>query len=162
MNMERKIIEQKAIIVIDKVVKASELNALTQNFDGDVIVTKKLVLDKELYISCNLHVMGGIARKTPISESNININGDFYCYGEIHCNHINVKGYFYSENIIYSRNIRVGEHFLCDAKIDAYGYDIIVAGDFECKGVVAEKVRVLGEASIKGSISVAKAIKTGY
>ena len=98
MNTERKIIEPNAIIVIDKIVKASELNALTQDFEGDVVITKKLILDKDVDISCNLHVIGGIARKTPISEPNININGDFYCYGEIHCNNINVSGYFYSKN----------------------------------------------------------------
>ena len=162
MNTERKIIEPRAIIVIDKIAKASELNELTQGFEGDVIVTKKLVLDKNIDVSCNLHVMSVIARKTPISESNININGDLYCYGEIHCNDINVSGYFYSKNLIYSRNIKVGENFLCNAKIDAFGCNIIVAGDLECRGVVAEEVRTLGEASIKGPISVSKSIKTGY
>jgi len=162
MNTERKTVEPKAIIVIDKIAKASELNELTQGFEGDVIVTKKLILDMDINISCNLHVMGCVSRKMPMSESNININGDFYCYGEIHCNNINVTGYLYSESLIYSRNIKVGENLLCDTKINAFGCNIIVAGDFECKSVVAEEIRVLGEVCINGSISVAKAIKTGY
>lgn len=162
MNMERKVIEPKAIVVVDKVVKASELNALTQGFGGDVIITKKLVIDKEVDISCNLHVIGSIVRKNPISEFDVNINGDFYCYGEIRCNNINVSGYFYAENYIYSRNIKVGENFVCNSKVDAFGCDIIVAGDFECPSVTAKKVRVLGQANIYGSVSVSEGIKTGY
>ena len=161
MKMERQIIETDAIIVFDKVLKASELNRLTQGFKGDVIITKRLILDREIDISCNLYVLGGIIRKNLILESTININGDLYCYGEIHCNNINVSGYFYSEKLVYSKNIKVGENLLCEEKIDAYGCNIIIAGDLECGGVIAEEVRVLGEADIYGSISVAKSIKTG-
>lgn len=162
MNTERNGVETNAIIVIDKIAKASELNELTHGFDGDVVITKKLFVDKNVDISCNLYVLGGIARKNLMIETDININGDFYCYGEIHCNNINVSGYFYSKKPIYARDIRVAENFTCDDKIDVYGHDIIVAGDFKCKGVVAEEVRVLGEASINGSTSVSKSIKTGY
>jgi len=163
MNTERKIIETNPIIVCDNIIKASELNVLAEGFKGDIVITKKLVIDKDVDISCGLHVMGGVVRKNPISESNINIDGDFYCYGEIHCNDINVSGYFYSEELIYSKNIKVGENFLCDAKIGAYGCNIIVAGNFECNGgVIAGKIRVLGTSSINGSISVEKSIKTGY
>jgi len=57
----------------------------------------------------------------------------------------------------------VGEAFVCVEKVDAYGHDIVVAGTLECLGgVVAEEIRVFGEATIKGSISVSKAIRTGY
>ena len=162
MITERKIVEPKAILVINKIVKASELNELTHGFDGDVVITKKLFVDKKVDISCNLYVVGGIARKNLMIETDININGDFYCYGEIHCNDINVSGYFYSQKTIYAKDIKVAENFICDDKIDVYGHDIIVAGNFKCKGVVAEEVRVLGEASINGSTSVSKSIKTGY
>jgi len=163
MNKERKIAKKNAIVVFNKAVKASELNKITQGFEGDVVIRKKLIVDQEIDISCNLYVIGGITRKSPISEFNINVNGDLYCYGQVHCNNINISGYFYSENHIYSKNIKVGENFLCDAKIDAYGYEIVVAGNLECKdGIVAEEVRILGTSNINGSISVAKSIKTGY
>jgi len=162
MNTERKIVEPKAIVVFDKIVKVSELNALTQGFDGDVIITKKLIIDKDVDITCNLHVLGNIVRKIPISEFSLNINGDLYCYGEILCNDINVSGYFYSEKIIYSRNIKVGENLVCDSKIDAFGCDIIVAGNLECQGLIAKKIRVLQEVSVCGSMAVSESIEIGY
>ena len=162
MNKERKITKSNAIVVCDNITKASEINLLVQNFTGDIVIPKRLVLDQDINISCNLYAIGGIVRKSPISEFSININGDFYCYDEIHCNNINVSGYCYSKNIIISRSIKVGEDCVCEEKISAYGCNIIVAGNLECKGVVAKEIRVLGEASITGSISVTNAIKTGY
>ncbi len=157
---KRKEITTNSIIVLDRVVKASDLNCLIKDFGGDVIITKKLVIDKKVDISCNLYVMGEIVRKYPISEYDININGDFYCYGEIHCHNINVKGYFYSQNVIYSKNIKVGENFLCDSKVDAYGCDVIVAGDFECYGVTARTVEYFGQIRVCGPTSVSGEIKS--
>ena len=120
------------------------------------------VIDKKIDISCNLYVIGGIARKYSISELDININGDLHCYGEIHCHNINVNGDFYSQDIIYSRNIKVGENFLCIGKLDAYGCNVIVAGDLECNDIIAGKVECLGKIKIKGSISVATGIENYY
>ena len=161
MNTERKIIEPNAVIVFDRVVKASELMKLTQCFWGDVVITKKLIVDKEIDISVNLHVVGSILRKSPISEYNININGDLFCYSEVHCNDINVSGSFYSERVIYSRNIKVGENLICNDKIDAFNCDIVVAGDLECYGVIAKSVRYFGQTNIKGSISVLEGMRSG-
>ena len=158
---KRKIMATNSVIVFDKVVKASQLNNLTSKFSGDVIITKKLVIDKKIDISCNLYVIGGIVRKYSISELDININGDLHCYGEIHCHNINVNGDFYSQDIIYSRNIKVGENFLCIGKLDAYGCKVIVAGDFECNDIIAGKVECLGKIRIKGSTSVATGIENG-
>ena len=162
MKKERKITKSNAIVVCDKITKASEINLLAQDFTGDIVITKRLILDQDINISCNLHAIGDIVRKSPISEFSININGDLYCYDEIHCNDIKVSGYFYSKNTINSKNIKVGENFVCEEEIDAYGCNIVVIGNLECKGVVAKEIRVLGEASITGSISVTNAIKTGY
>lgn len=158
---KRKEIGTNSIIVFDKVVKASKLNSLIKDFCGDVIITKKLIIDKKIDVVCNLHVIGGVVRKYPISDFDININGDFYCYGEMHCHNIKVSGCFYSQNIIYSRNIKVGEDFLCNNKVDAFGCDIIVAGNFECNDIVAGKVECLGQIKIKGSISVAAGMING-
>jgi len=151
---KRNVVESKSVIVFDRAVKASEINELTKDFYGDVIVTKKIVMDKGIDITCNLYVIGGIVRKYPISESNININGDFYCYGEMHCHNINVSGCFYSKKIVYSKNIRIGEDFLCDDKVDAYGCSIIVVGNFECYDIIAKSVECLEKIRIHGSANV--------
>ena len=162
MNKERMLIKPKAIVVFDKIVKASELNALTQGFDGDVIITKKLVIDQDLNVKCNLHVMGKVVGKYPISEFDIKINGDLYCYGEISCDNIKVSGYFYAEKAIYCKDLKVGENFVCNAKVDAFGCDIIIVENFYCKGVIAKKIRVIGQMSVYGSISASESIKIGY
>lgn len=150
-----------SIIVFDKDVKARALDFLIKNFHGDVVITKKLIIDKKIDIACNLYVLGGVVRKYPMSEFDINIDGDFYCYGEIHCHNVNVSGYFYSRNIIYSRNIKVGENFLCDDKVNAYGCNVIVAGDLECDSILAGTVECLGTVKVKGSISVAAGMVNG-
>lgn len=151
---KRNVIEENAIVVFDRVVKASELNTLMQGFCGDLIITKKLVIDKEIDIACNLYVIGGIVRKYPVSQFNININGDFWCYGEIHCHNIDVSGCFFSKKVVYSKNIKVRENFSCDDKVDAYGCSIIVAGDMECYDIVSKSVECLGKIDIHCSISV--------
>ena len=157
----RKIIESNAVIVFDRNVKASELNKLLEGFWGDVVITKKLIVDKKVDIAVNLYVIGGITRKSPIIEDSINIDGDLYSYGEVHCNDINVSGTFYSEKIVYSGAIKVGEHLLCNDKIDAYNCDVIVAGDIECYGIMARKVYYLGKTDIQGKVSVLEGMKNG-
>lgn len=157
----RKIIESNAVIVFNRTVKASELNELLEGFGGDVVITKKLIVDKEINISVNLYVIGGITRKSPLVEERINIDGDLYSYGEVHCNDINVSGTFYSEKVVYSGAIKVGEHLLCDDKIDAYNCDVIVAGDIECYGIMARKVYYLGKTDIQGKTSVLECMKNG-
>lgn len=158
----RNVMGHDTILVFDRVVKASELNQITKDFCGDVIITKKIILDGEVNAVCNLYVIGGIVRKYPISEFDINIKGDFYCYGEIHCHDINVEGSFYSQKLIYSKNIKVGENFVCDNKVDVYGSTIIIAGDLECHDIVASRVECLGKINVEGSISVVAGINNGY
>ena len=158
----RKTLEKDLVIVFDKIIKTSELNDLLKNFCGDVIITKKLVVDKRIDIKCNLYVIGGIVRKYPISDFDICIDGDFCCYGEIHCHSISVSGNFYSQKLIYSKAIKVGEDFLCEDKVDSYGCNIVVAGNFEAKAVVAKKIECLGKTKISGEVSVAEGITSGY
>lgn len=158
---KRKLNEPNTVIVFDRIVKASELNTLIKSFCGDVVITKKLVVDKQIDIACNLYVIGGIVRKHAISEYDININGDLYCYGEIHCHNINVSGYFYSKDIIYSKDIKVGESLSCDNKVDAYACKVIVAGDLECEAIIAGRVEYFGDIEVKGSISATEGIKNG-
>lgn len=156
---KRNVIEENAIVVFERSIKASELNKLTNNFYGDVIITKKLIVDTEIDISCNLYIVGDIVRKYPISQSDININGDFWCYGEMHCHNVRVSGCFFAKKIIYSKNIRVRENFSCDDKVDAYGCSIIVAGDMECYDVISKSVECLGKINVHGSISVTAGMK---
>lgn len=160
--MNKRKLNEPKVVVFDRIVKASEISSLVKDFCGDVIITKKLIIDKKVDIVCNLHVIGGVVRKYPISDFDININGDFYCYGEMHCHNIKVSGCFYSQNIIYSRNIKVGEDFICNNKVDAFGCDIIVAGNLECNDIVAGIVECLGQIKIKGSVSIAAGIISGY
>ena len=151
----------KAIIVFDRNVKASELNLITNEFYGEVIITKKLIVDKDLTIECDLFVGGDVVKKSPISECEIKINGDLCCCGDIHCNDIEVSGCFFAGGIIYSKNITVGEDFVCYDKVDAYGCNIIVVGDCEVLSIKAESVKVKGLVTTYGGIS-AKYLKAGY
>lgn len=49
MCMERKVIETNAIIVYDRDVYASELNAtIPENFEGDIVVHGRVLYDEEL------------------------------------------------------------------------------------------------------------------
>jgi len=162
MNKERKVIEPNAIIVFDRNVKASELNLIAKDFNGDVIITKKLMIDSDLNIEYNLHVISDIMCRSKMFEHNINIKGDLYCYGKISCHDINVWQNFYCEDIIYSTDIKVGGDMCSNNTIHAYGHKIVVAGNLNCEGIVAEDVAVLGRLNIQGTISASKSIKIGY
>ena len=162
MIKERKVTNTNAIIVFDRNVKTSELNSMLEDFSGDAIITKRLIIDQDLDVKCNLHVMGNIMCKNRMFAHSINVDGDLYCYSPISCYNINVTGYLYCADSIYATSITVGEDMIVIESVHAYGHKIIVAGDFMSKGVVAEKVIVLGNISRKGTISVTKFIKTGY
>ena len=150
----------EVIVVFNRNVKASELNKVVNGFHGKVVVTKKLIVDKALDIECDLDVLGDVMRKSPISEYPIKVNGDFSCYGDMHCNTIYVGGSFSCEGIIYSKSITVCEDFVCYDKVDAYGSNITVAGDFEAFAVKADSIIVMNSISVYGSIS-ARCVKAG-
>lgn len=151
----------KAIIVFDRNVKASELNLVTNEFYGEVIITKKLIVDKDLNIECDLFVVGDVVKKSPISEYEIKINGDLCCCGDVHCNDIEVSGFFFCRGIIYSKDINVGADFVCYNKVDAFGCNIIVIGECEVLSIKAESVKVKRVVTTYGGIS-AKYLKAGY
>ena len=159
MNKERNV--TKAILSFNQDVKASELEKLVEGFEGDVVITKKLIIDKELKLFCNLYVMDKIKRKSPIAAYPITINGNLYCYDEVHCNDINVDGNFFCESFMYAKNICIEGDFTCCGKIDAYGSVIRVAGDFECYGASAKKVVVLNSIRSYGLIA-SPFIRSGY
>ena len=52
MNKKRNV--TKAILSFNQDVKASELEEFLEGFKGDVVIAKKLIIDKEIKISCNL------------------------------------------------------------------------------------------------------------
>lgn len=159
MHKERNVTNQ--ILSFNEDVKASELKDLVDGFTGDVVIAKKLIIDKELKLSCNLYVLDKIKRKNPITAYPITINGNLYCYDEVHCNDINVDGNFFCESFIYAKDISVEGDFTCYSKIDAYGSIIRVAGDFECYGAIAKKVVVFNSIKSYGPIS-APFIRSGY
>ena len=159
MNKERNV--TKKILVFNQDVKASELENLINGFIGDVVITKKLIIDKELNVMCNLYVMDGIKRKSPITEYPITINGNLYCYDEIHCKDINVDGTLFCRSFIYAKNICVEGDFICYAKTNAFGSTIRVSGDLVSYGIKAEEVFVLNSIKAYGPIS-APFIRSGY
>ena len=93
--LKKRKVADATIVVFDRNVKASELNLITNQFYGEVIITKKLIVDKDLNIECDLFVVGDVVKKSPISEYEIKINGDFCCCSDIHCNDIDVSGCFF-------------------------------------------------------------------
>lgn len=163
MNKERKVTQPNAVVVFNRDVRASELNALPKDFHGDVIVSRDLILDEHLHVKCTLYVLESIIRiRKGASEYNITIEGDLYCYCGIDCYNIYVQGLLYCEGKIDATNIEVIENLCCNDSIEAYSYSIIVAGDLECLGIEAENVHALGKIDIKGSISIDYSIKSGY
>ena len=159
MNKERNV--TNSILFLNQDIKASELEKLVEGFNGDVVIAKKLILDKELNLSCNLYVLDKIKRKNPIVAYTITVRGNLYCYDEIHCNNINVDGTLFCESFIYAKNISVEGDFTCYSKIDAYGSVIRVAGDFECYGATAKKIVVLNSIRAYGTIA-APFVRSGY
>ena len=151
----------EATIVFDRNVKASELNLITEGFCGEVVIIKKIIVDENLNIGFDLFVLGGVAKKSPISDYKLKIDGDFYCYGDIHCNSINVRGCFVCEGIIYSKDIIVGENFVCYDEVDVFGSRIVVVGDFEALAVKADTIIVMNKITVYNSMS-ANCVKTGY
>ena len=160
MNKERKV--TNAVIVFDRNVKVSELERIGKDFEGDIVINKKLIIDKEVELFGNMHVMGEIKKKSPIAEYTIYIHGNLYCYGEIHAQNINVDGSLFSESYIYAKNITVEGDFTCCAKTECFGYDLIVSGDIECYDAIkAERVLALNRITAYAPIA-AKLIKSGY
>lgn len=160
MNKKRNV--TNPIIFLNKDTKVSELEKILDGFCGDVVITKKMIIDKDSRISCsNLYVMDEIKRRHPISMHAITIEGNFYCYDEVHCNDINVDGNFFCESFMYAKNISVEGDFTCYSKTDAYGSVIRVAGDFECYGATAKKVVVLNSIRAYGTIA-SPFIRSGY
>lgn len=159
MEKERKVTKQGAIIVFDRDVNASELNKLTKNFDGDIVILGKLFIDEDLHTNCNLYIIGDI---TCCAEKNIHVGGDLECYSEIGAYNIYVDGCFYCEGNISSDNIKVRESFWCKSRIEAYSGEITVIGDFECHGIKVRSLNVVGKTCMEGYICVIKFIKTGY
>ena len=160
--MKKKRNVTNAVIVFDRNVKVSELERIGKDFEGDIVINKKLIIDKEVELFGNLHVIGGIKRKSPISEYAIYLYGNLYCYDEIHAHDINIDGSLFSESFIYAKNIIVEGNFTCYAKTECFGYDIIVSGDVESYDVIkAERVLVLNRIIAYAPIA-AKFIKSGY
>ena len=160
MNKKRNV--TNAVIVFDKNVKVSELEHIGKDFNGDIVINKKLIIDKEIELLGNLHVIGGIKRKSPIAEYAIYLNGNLYCYDEIHAQNINIDGSLFSESYIYAKNITVEGDFTCYAKTECFGYDVIVSGDIESYDVIkAERVLALNRITAHAPIA-AKFIKSGY
>lgn len=159
MNKKRNV--TNAVIVYDRDVRVSELESIGKDFEGDIIINQKLIIDKEVETFGNLHVIGGIKKKSPITEYAIMINGNLYCYDEVHCNDINVDGNFFCRSFIYAKNICVEGDFICYAKTNAFGSTIRVSGDLVSYGIKAEEVFVLNSIKAYGPIS-APFIRSGY
>lgn len=159
MQKERKVIESNAVIVFDRDVNASELNMLTKEFSGDIVILEELLINENLHVKNNLHIMRDIVC---YSENEINVDGDLQCYSEIGGYNIWVSGCLYCKGTISSDNINVGESFCCENRIEAYGGKITVMGDFECHGVKAKTVTVLGRIAMEGSVFVRNFIRGGY
>lgn len=159
MNKKRNV--TNAVIVFNRNVKISELNSVGKDFEGDIVITKKLIIDKEIELFGNLHVIGGIKRKSPITEYAMIVNGNLYCYDEIHCQDILVDGSFFCESFIYAKNIIVEGDFTCCAKTDCYGCNVIVSGDIKCYGIKADKVLALDRILAYGPIS-SNYTRSGY
>lgn len=159
MQKERKVTEQRAIIVFDRDVTVSELNRLIKDFYGDVVINGELWVDTHPYIKSNLYVIGNIVC---VPEQELTVEGDLYCYSEMASYNILVEGCFYCEGVISADNIKVTESFWCKNRIEAYGGKITVLGDFECHGIKAKSVETYGKTYIEGHISVRNFIKSGY
>lgn len=159
MNKKRNV--TNAVIVYDRDVKISELENFGKDFIGDIVINKRLIIDKKVELFGNLHVIGGIKRKSPITEYAINIIGNLYCYDEIHCQDINIDGNFFCESFIYAKNITVEGNFICYAKTDCFGCSVIVSGDIKCYGIKADKVLALDRLWAYGPIS-ANYTRSGY
>ena len=160
MQKERKVTEEGKIIVFDRDVEVSELNSLlTKEFNGDVIINGKLLVNEDFHAKYNLHVMKDIFC-TP--DQDFTVKGDLYCYNEIAGYNILVEGCFYCEGIISADNIKVTESFWCKNRIEAYGGNITVLGDFACQGIKAKSVETYGQTYMGGYISVRSFIKYGY
>ena len=158
MGKERKAISSSAIIVFDRDVRMSELNELTKDFNGDIVITGELLVDECPHIKCDLHIMGYVIC-TP--DQSFNVEGDLYCYNEMASYNMCIDGNLYCEGTISSDDIRVEGTLCCKGKIEAYGGKITVMGDFECHGIKANTVEVYGETYMEGPISIRKFMRSG-
>lgn len=162
MNMERKVISNNAIIVLDRDVNASELNALPRDFKGDIVINGDLILDESLLMKGNLHIIADVVCVAGKCDLNINIEGDLYCYGYIDAYQIDISGFFFGENDINSTNIKVAEDFYCNAKIDTNYCDITVAGELACHSIDVAAITLWGRINVTTSIEAANISVLGY
>lgn len=150
-DKERRLIETNTIVVFNSNVTASKLEELIKDFCGTVVVNGNLTLTKNLKIKGSLYVKGSV---TEVDDENIEIEGDFYCYGSISCYKLKVHGFLYGKDDISSTGIAVGENLYCESCVDANDNEIDVFGNFESDSVQFSELTVLGTIRVNNTISI--------
>lgn len=156
MNKERKVIEPNAIVVFDRDVRTSELNALFKDFHGDIVINGVLLLYEEnLCISCDNLYVEYIAESYGPGYPEIKMKGNLYVNGDCGTYDIKVNGSVYCQGNVSSTNIDIAEDFFVEGDVDAYNKDVHVGGDFTCEGSIesVDSLKVLGKFKVDGSLN---------
>lgn len=154
MNKERKLNVSNKVVVFNRDVNAEELNALFEDFNGDIIINGELYVDRNLHIKCdNLYV----TRLTTGTWTKIGfyiiIEGNLFVDGDIDCYDIEVNGSIYSNGEIDSLNIIIAEDFYAK-RLSANDREVAIGGDFECdKAEYIKDITVLGSTYVKSLIA---------
>ena len=156
MTKERNVIESNLAVVFEGDIYSSLLKSILINFEGDVVVHGDFKINNDFHVKGNLYVTGNTYC---VGDYKIDIEGDFYCQGDISCYEISVDGSIYCYKID-SDDLKVSENLLCKEIIAMYS-KIIVAGDIECERIRADDIYVLGKIRVENAICSDR-IEVGY
>lgn len=164
MNKERKVISRDAIVVFDRYVRASELNALFNDFHGDIVINGGLLLyEDDLCINCDNLYVECIELIDGCAYPGIRMKGNLYVNGDCEAYDIEVNGSVYCQGNFESTEIDIAEDFFVKGEVDAYNSHIHMGGEFICLSSVknVRSLWVLDKYDIKGSMIEVYDIRVG-